>query len=84
MSEYTNGDMPAHPQPLLETSDGVKWSTHELDDQGGGLTKREYFAALAMQGLFADPNTPGRSGIPFTAVRAADALITALEKSEDT
>lgn len=45
----------------------------------GGLTKREYFAALAMQGLLA---LEGYSfqGAAKDAVTAADALIAELEK----
>lgn len=49
------------------------WETH------GGLTKREYFAAMAMQGLLA---LEGYSfqGAAKDAVTAADALIAELEK----
>lgn len=48
-----------------------------------GLTKREYFAAMAMQGLLADPNKqypPDVIGI--TAVSFADALINALNENK--
>lgn len=45
-------------------------------------TKREYFAALAMQGLTAHSGTYGETGVPGTiaarAVEVADALLTAL------
>lgn len=49
-----------------------------------GLTKREYFAAIAMQGLLANPNTLNRGGIIATeSVIIADSLLKALEtKSE--
>lgn len=46
-----------------------------------GLTKRELFAAMAMQGLLSDPNyneTPTR--MAASCVRAADALIAELSK----
>lgn len=43
------------------------------------LTKREYIAALAMQGLCADPDMMP-SHIPFQSVELADALIAELEK----
>lgn len=51
----------------------------------GGLTKREYFAALAMQGFCANP-----AGIPADsraegadlAVKMADVLIDALNKEK--
>ncbi len=61
-----------------------------------GLTKREYFAAMAMQGCIsaitlqdlADAAAKGISGIQFsatvavTAVKDADALITELNKEK--
>ena len=54
-------------------------------DEQLGLTKREYFAAMALQGLLADAETAKQFetspiGIPQTAVMAADALIEALNK----
>lgn len=45
------------------------------------ITKRELFAAMAMQGLLSDPNyneTPTR--MAASCVRAADALIAELSK----
>jgi hypothetical protein len=42
-----------------------------------GLTKREYFAAMAMQGLLANPNI---SCVTSDAVLYADKLIEALNK----
>lgn len=47
-----------------------------------GLTKRELFAAMAMQGMHA--STPGciSEDVSFFAVRAADALIAELNKKE--
>lgn len=45
------------------------------------LTKREYFAAMAMQGLCADSNvTDPLSGIAITSVLMADRLIEELNK----
>ena len=47
------------------------------------LSKREYFAAMAMQGLLgAIPRHPLTSIIPQLAVMLADALIEALVKGE--
>lgn len=48
-----------------------------------GLTKREYFAAMAMQGIFAnsivgDHHSPAK--LPKLAVEAADALLAELGK----
>lgn len=56
----------------------------------GGLTKREYFAGLAMQGLLANPSVKWPEG-RFTlsigatvsdATNIADALIAELEKQK--
>lgn len=56
-----------------------------------GLTKREYFAGMAMQGLLANPNggmqkgggmTFSPVGISELAVLHADALLAELEKTE--
>jgi hypothetical protein len=49
-----------------------------------GLTKREYFAAKAMQGLLANSKitTTGNGNISKLALLAADALLTALEQPQ--
>ena len=58
-------------------------STHEKD-----LSKREYFAAMAMQGLISSPNmfenkkTQTNFTVAEMAVAFADALIVELNKSE--
>ena len=74
-----NGDMPAMPLK----SGNIEWN-HETGWRrigDSGLTKREHFAAIAMQGLLAagsyDKATEKHtSGV---AVRHADALLKALE-----
>lgn len=46
-----------------------------------GLTKREYFAALAMSGMLANSQRIGRNDeYAKTAVNAADALIAEMNK----
>ena len=50
-----------------------------------GLTKREYFAAIALQGLLASDTRPGewnveKTNITRTAVKFADKLIEELNK----
>jgi hypothetical protein len=51
-----------------------------IDDEHG-LTKREYFAAMAMQALLSDPNIATTySKYAENAVQAADALIAELNK----
>ncbi len=50
--------------------------------QHHGLTKREYFAAMAMQGLISGNGTHF-SDIPEKSVEFADALLAELEKTEN-
>lgn len=71
----TNGNDPANPTIGWEiTSHGDPVS---ITDQHG-LTKREYFAAMAMQGMLSDPERYGV--IAKGAVKFADALIKELNK----
>ena len=54
-----------------------------LIHQNTGLTKREYFAAMAMQGILADPDNQGYAeGIAKDAVKMADELITQLNQTK--
>jgi hypothetical protein len=56
---------PQNPHTLLDT----------------GLTKREYFAAMALQGFIANPdNLQTAERFAFAAVKMADALIEELNK----
>ena len=67
-----NGDQPAF--PLLDPN-GNFWTA--------GLSKREYFAVMAMQGWIAcqEPGFTGdEDNIAEKAVKHADALLKALEK----
>lgn len=50
--------------------------------QSIGLTKREFFAAAALQGLLANPQSSGGYH-PGNAVRLADQLIIELNKQND-
>tara|TARA_R110000787_G_scaffold224230_2_gene332438 strand:- start:22 stop:249 length:228 start_codon:yes stop_codon:yes gene_type:complete len=73
-----NADMPAAPI-------SVSSITHDICsfdfEYGEGLTKREHFAGLAMQGLLSHY---GDSEIHYlAAVEYADALLKALENSND-
>lgn len=54
---------------------------YSIDDESG-LSKREYFAALAMQGLLASFK-PLPSNVEELAVLAADQLIEALNGNEE-
>ena len=69
-----NADMPA--MPIGEQIDGVN-----MNPICNGLTKREHFAAVAMQGLLGDHTIDGSlESIANTSVRFADALLKELEK----
>ena len=57
--------------------------------EGNPLTKREYFAGLAIQGLLADPDVMKGKGVtpktlPSIAVQYADGLIKAFNEEEET
>lgn len=54
-------------------------------DEGNydGLTKRELFAAMAMQGILSEGDWTNMQSVAHDAVIAADALITALNKEQD-
>jgi len=49
--------------------------------QFAGMTLRDYFAAKAMQGMLADPNTPEIMDIAGAAYEAADAMLRARENT---
>ena len=54
-----------------------------FDDKHKGLTKREYFAAMAMQGLLARYNfSSDEDVVARNAVDYADALLSELEKPQ--
>lgn len=71
-----NGDEPI--SPLTPDLDSSK---HECI----GLTKREYFAGLAIQGFIAAGGNgmPPAENLAAYATRAADALLAELEKPTD-
>lgn len=69
-----NGDQPAIPNALaVRTNDGYMSTS--------GLTKRELFAAMAMQGLMANGEMLSHERAAY-AVEHADDLLAALEKSK--
>jgi hypothetical protein len=74
----TNPNEPAFSKPAFYHPDGG------LDSPNTGLTKREYFAAMAMQGIIA--NKDGLDikieRIVESAVDTADALIEELNKTK--
>ena len=76
MKRQTNPDDPAFSRPYAESLSG-SFSVEEP-----GLSKREHFAALAMQGLCVDGGSPKE--ITACAVHIADALIAELNKESKT
>ncbi len=74
-------------QPAFRSQDTYAGPDEVLVHEGAtGLTKRELFAAMAMQGLLTKYETmwagdfPLHEGVANDAVRSADALIAALNK----
>jgi hypothetical protein len=83
-----NSDMPAMPCTFQTPEDDLlagggadipEWTI------SGGLTKREHFAGLALQGILAnnhyqEPRRTKLEGMAIDAVAAADALLKELDK----
>jgi len=70
----TNGNDLAHPTNIIDPEGQFAPEYHT------GLTKREYFAAMAMQGMLASANNTlfDYETIATHSVKHADALINAL------
>jgi hypothetical protein len=85
MGSDRNGDLPAMPVEcdFSRTEDRV--FGRQIDSHSAwvtGLTKRETFAAMAMQGLLAAGYTQSTFGdLQSDAVRHADALLAELSKT---
>ncbi len=74
-----NGDMPANPCGDTFVYDKAFESATKVVCGGKGLTKREHFAALAMQGLLSCDVKDSVEVFARTSVEIADALLAALE-----
>ena len=75
-----NSNMPAMPQPIA-ANENVFLDTNEYNKDNAGLTKREHFAGLAMQGLLANSALRLTNGeFIGRAVTCADALLAELDK----
>lgn len=72
----TNPNDPAHPTPYTNQDGTIQYDVYL------GLTKREYFTALAIQGLCANVESASIADIALSAVKIADALIEALNKED--
>jgi hypothetical protein len=80
-----NKDMPAMPQPIA-ANENEFLDTNEYSKGNSGLTKRDHFAGLAMQGLCHAIDSQGTwahdaETVAGTAVRYADALLVELDKA---
>lgn len=73
-----NGDLPAM---TVSTSESICKMTGTLKAEFAGLTKREYFAAMAMQGILAKSDAP-MSYAARDAVMFADELLAELERTK--
>ena len=71
----THGDSPAFAKAAFANEYGI-------DAPQEGLTKREYFAAMAMQGLLANYGSSYSVQNTMEAVYMADALIEELNKTK--
>jgi hypothetical protein len=71
-----NGNQPIAPMPYTNSDGSIQHDVYS------GLTKREYFAGLAMQGLLASDNlfyTDKPKIFSSLAVKYSDALLAELE-----
>jgi hypothetical protein len=68
-------DKPAYPVPPGN-------STHYVVEDHYGLTRRELFAAMAMQGMMADPSNGAAApeDIASVSIEQADALLEELDR----
>jgi len=77
----TNGNEPINPCEVYIGINGMtELQTGESSLMIQGLTKREYFAAMAMQGLVTDSNLTYDTVAEFS-VMMADKLISELNKT---
>ena len=76
VNQMNNSDMPAN----VVTEE--QWDRSSTAAPAIGLTKREHFAGLAMQGLLANNDYSGRlsQSLTKTSMLFADALLKELEK----
>lgn len=65
---------------IRNNSNGNAFPLSHGDSFATGLTKREYFAGLALQGLLADPNVTNFKLVVRDAVSLADDLLIELSK----
>jgi len=83
-----NSDMPAMPAGEIDrTTPKGRDPRRNYTRDANGLTKREHFAAMAMQGILSNPRWEGKDDylayqVASSAVRYADALLAELERAK--
>lgn len=85
MSTTKNEDLPAMPVHKVWQDCGIDGNSgpHYIESVHPGLTKREYFAGLAIQGLASESGRyHSASDMAYDAVKIADALLAELESQK--
>lgn len=75
-----NADKPINPGTVQLTS---AYDKVNHNNEFPGLTKREYFAGLALQGYLASNNAQTAEYIAIRSVKAADELLKQLETKKE-
>ena len=79
-----NGNEPAHPSQYVDFSESAERGFNVVSNEAHGLTKREYFAAMAMQGIVARNGIADSDGdrinLVAESVLYADALLAELDE----
>lgn len=78
----TNSEEKAHPEITTDEAMDRNQNSYGNTYSYGGLTKREYFAAMAMQGILISDESQPYKYIAQNACIMADALINALNQKE--
>ena len=81
-----NSDMPAMPSKVSVNRDSGDVQPYQFgndDFSTPGLTKREHFVGLAMQGMLTNPGDYSKpEHVAHDAIMYADAILTALEQEQ--
>lgn len=75
-----NADKPINPEYYSNWNSNCQLQELVIDNESKGLSKREYFAGLAMSGLINNVNSSIH--IAKAAVKLADALLEELETTQ--
>lgn len=77
-----NGNLPAMPITVTDTYCNFVNTVGVEAEKISGLTKREQFAAMAMQGLLSHNSNWRPTSVAKASVDYADALLAELEKTQ--